>query len=206
MSPELLIGVIVVVVLVVLFFPRGKRQENLLEPQYMNWNAANDPELLEHIAQGRAINAIKWYRELTGQGLKEAKDVIDYMIAQGGGGQRASSSPTGTRSVPQPRPTANRTSDAGIRELVKAGQITEAEETYAKFAGVDVYAAREAVAAIRREVEQGGSSLDSQIRDWLAQNRKIEAIKLYRQATGLGLKEAKDVVDAIEREMHSGGR
>jgi large subunit ribosomal protein L7/L12 len=39
--------------------------------------ADSDPQVLELIANGRKIQAIKRYRELTGLGLKEAKDAVD---------------------------------------------------------------------------------------------------------------------------------
>ena len=39
--------------------------------------AADDPRLIELIQAGNQIGAIKLYRELTGGGLKEAKDAVD---------------------------------------------------------------------------------------------------------------------------------
>lgn len=39
--------------------------------------AARDPEVLAALAAGQKILAIKRYRELTGVGLKEAKDAVD---------------------------------------------------------------------------------------------------------------------------------
>ena len=39
--------------------------------------AANDPEVRHLLAQGQKINAIKRVRELTGIGLKQAKDLVD---------------------------------------------------------------------------------------------------------------------------------
>ncbi|MGH2922980.1 MAG: ribosomal protein L7/L12 [Solirubrobacterales bacterium] len=38
---------------------------------------ADDPEIQDLLAKGNKIQAIKRYRELTGAGLKEAKDAID---------------------------------------------------------------------------------------------------------------------------------
>jgi ribosomal protein L7/L12 len=40
---------------------------------------AADPRLLELVQAGKTIQAIKLYRELTGVGLKEAKDAVDAM-------------------------------------------------------------------------------------------------------------------------------
>lgn len=39
-------------------------------------NDEQKEEILKHIVEGRRIPAIKAYREATGMGLKEAKDVI----------------------------------------------------------------------------------------------------------------------------------
>jgi hypothetical protein len=39
--------------------------------------ALADPELLGHLDRDQTISAIKRYRELTGLGLKEAKDAVD---------------------------------------------------------------------------------------------------------------------------------
>ena len=39
--------------------------------------AAEDPRVIELIQAGNQIGAIKLYRELTGEGLKEAKDAVD---------------------------------------------------------------------------------------------------------------------------------
>jgi ribosomal protein L7/L12 len=40
-------------------------------------DAANDPRILELVAAGNKIGAIKLYRELTGTGLAEAKTAIE---------------------------------------------------------------------------------------------------------------------------------
>ena len=40
-------------------------------------DAASDPEIQDLLAKGNEIQAIKRYRELTGAGLKEAKNAID---------------------------------------------------------------------------------------------------------------------------------
>jgi hypothetical protein len=40
-------------------------------------DADKDPEIISLIKEGRMIDAIKRHRDLTGSGLKEAKDAID---------------------------------------------------------------------------------------------------------------------------------
>lgn len=44
-----------------------------------NGNFSQDPEILAFMRQGNTIQAIKRYRELSGVGLKEAKDFIDQL-------------------------------------------------------------------------------------------------------------------------------
>ncbi|MEM6283047.1 MAG: ribosomal protein L7/L12, partial [Chloroflexota bacterium] len=47
-------------------------------PKRMKINEALlDAELLDYMDEGRKVHAIKRLRELTGAGLKEAKDTID---------------------------------------------------------------------------------------------------------------------------------
>lgn len=48
--------------------------------------AERDPRLRELLAAGKKIHAIKRYRELTGAGLKEAKDAVDALDRRYGGG------------------------------------------------------------------------------------------------------------------------
>ncbi|MDA0246258.1 MAG: ribosomal protein L7/L12 [Chloroflexi bacterium] len=40
------------------------------------------PKILEYLNKNQKINAIKLYREVTGVGLKEAKDAVDEMERQ----------------------------------------------------------------------------------------------------------------------------
>jgi large subunit ribosomal protein L7/L12 len=51
-----------------------------------DWALAEDdafpPELYDFIARGKLIEAIKIYREVTGVGLKEAKDAVDAMAGR----------------------------------------------------------------------------------------------------------------------------
>jgi ribosomal protein L7/L12 len=187
--------IIVIVAVVVVNYLTGSRQEKSepgwQKPVAVDWSAINDSELQRFIAAGQKINAIKRYRELTGEGLKEAKDAVEY----------ASANPGGAASK---KKTAYDTPDAGIRDLVRDGEIDRAVEVYRVFAGVDEYTARDAIRQIERELRLGDEPApvnQAHILELLRQDKKIEAIKVYRETTGLGLKEAKDAVEAIERGM-----
>jgi ribosomal protein L7/L12 len=197
----MLIGILAIAVIVIVYRMRRSAsspewiEQAQRQPPEIDWNAASDPEIGDYLSRGKKIDAIKRYRELTGAGLKEAKDALDYLAAhpQAAGDKKKA-------------PLLNLQGE-GVRDLVEAGKIDEAVEVYAKFAGVDIYSAKDAVAEIQREPEasdhlsDAASAADPQIVALVQQGKKIEAIKIYRERTGLGLKEAKDAVEQIEREM-----
>lgn len=54
-----------------------------IDPRTLPQPAGTDPEVLGLLGQGKKIAAIKRYREVTGTGLKEAKDAVDALEARG---------------------------------------------------------------------------------------------------------------------------
>lgn len=189
---------VVIALVLIMIIARGAaaRPAVLVEPAEIDVDAVNDPDVQAAMAGGRKIEAIKHYRELTGVGLKEAKDVIDHLMA--GGALDAKKK----RALP-PVDAA-----AGVRDLLDEGRRDEAVELYARFTGVDQYTARDAVDEIEREMRLSDTPDESgkltllergEIQTLLQQGNKIEAVKRYRELSGLGLKEAKDAVDAMER-------
>lgn len=196
------IGVVVIVVLLVWNYVAVSRQESregVSKTIDVDWDAIHDSQVQDFMAKNQKLNAIKRYRELTGLGLKEANDAISYLIKHPNAVMEKKEKPVYDRP------------DAGIRDLVRDGEIERAVEVYRVFAGVDEYTARDAIREIERELRLGDDSSQPQgqhkmnvadevhIRDLVRQGNKIEAIKAYRELTGLGLKEAKDAVDAMER-------
>lgn len=189
-----LVGAVIVVVLVY-FVTRQEREEARLgivrEPLEVDWSALNDDRIQAALDKGKKIEAIKVYRELTGLGLKEAKDAIEYLMANP------------DAALDKKKRAAYDTMDAGIRDMIQDGRIDEAIEVYQKFAGVDEYTAMDAIAEIEHDLRQGtgveGVDMDDRVRRLVDEGKKIEAIKLYREMTGLGLKEAKDAVEGIEK-------
>jgi ribosomal protein L7/L12 len=161
------------------------------KPNGIDWNALADAELQSHLPQMK-INAIKRYRELTGAGLKESMEAVEYAMAHPEQvGQKGKS------------PVVVDTEGAGVRDLIAEGRIDEAVKVYAAFMGVDEFTARTAIEPMQREDAAVGrlsaENMD-EIRAALQEGNKIVAIKLYRQYSGLGLKEAKDIVDQMERD------
>ena len=60
--------------------PSGFRDDRF-DGGFSDQGPAADPRLLELVQAGKKIEAIKLYRELTGVGLKEAKDAVDGISA-----------------------------------------------------------------------------------------------------------------------------
>lgn len=188
---ELAFPIIMAIILAIVFaaIARRRLESTPVRPVEMDWDAFNDPQIQTSIEQGQKIEAIKRYRELTGAGLKESKEAIEYAMAN--------------PSHAKKKKAAYDTQDAGVRDLIQEGRLDEAVEVYRKFAGVDAYTARDAVAEIEGELRLGTESAsvvaETELRALLQQGKKIEAIKAYRQATGLGLEEARNAIEAIEK-------
>jgi len=111
----------------------------------IDWDALADEELQSYLPRQK-INAIKRYRELTGAGLKDSKETIDYIVANPDALEKAKHDPL--------KGAAARLSDtggAGVRDLIAEGRLEEAVRVYADFMGVDEYTARDAVEQMRRE-------------------------------------------------------
>lgn len=103
------------------------------KPSEMSWYALQDDELQSYLPNQK-ISAIKRYRELTGVGLKEAKETIEYIIAN----------PDAKGKLP----VYSDTGGAGVQDLIAEGRLDEAIDVYAKFMGVDKFTAREAIEAM----------------------------------------------------------
>lgn len=129
----------------------GHRQERLDRlngivpaPPVLDADALNDPVVQDAIAQDNKIVAIKQYRKLTGVGLKEAKDAIEAYIANP------------DLLLEKKKKRLMDTHDAGLRDLIAAGEIDQATEVYRQFAGVDEYTARAAVEKLLDDMTQPG--------------------------------------------------
>jgi len=100
--------------------------------------------LVQEIAAGRTIVAIKWVRARTGLGLKEAKDMVDALGA-------------GDVGAPLERPGDQLDFvddvDFQARLLVElaAGRKLEAIKLYRERTGADLKAAKDAVEALERD-------------------------------------------------------
>jgi large subunit ribosomal protein L7/L12 len=94
-----------------------------------------DGRIIALLAHGRTIEAIKLYRDITGAGLKEAKDAVE-ALERGG--------------VPPSRSAASSGDDAEILELMRAGHKIRAIKLYRDKTGAGLADAKNAVEAMAR--------------------------------------------------------
>jgi len=145
MGPLAILFIIVFIIgfLIALYYLTSSPHErrNPIRPlAEIDWDAIQDDVVQAALSTSNKIEAIKRYRLLTGQGLKESKDAIDYaLLHPDERGQKK-------------KKAAYDAQDAGIRDLIQDGRIDEAIAIYQKFAGVDEYTARDAVDEIARDI------------------------------------------------------
>lgn len=113
------------------------------DPTTIDLDIVNDPEIQDAIATGKHIIAIKVYRELTGCDLRQAKDVIDYVITH------PEFAHEGKKKHNDIEPL-----DAGLRDLVRSGEYDEAARIYRLFTGSDEMTAHDAIDRLTWEEDQ----------------------------------------------------
>lgn len=191
-------------------------------------SAALESSVREPLAQGNKIEAIKAYREVTGVGLKEAKDAVEQFERERQGIQapfnvvvkevRHKKSEPDEPYIPLTANVQTALTNPLLQELVTNGKKIEAIKKFRQLTGLGLKDSKDAVEQLERDIKAGrapktptlgellapetqpeiNADVERQVRELLGQGRKIEAIKIYREATGLGLKEAKDAVEAME--------
>jgi ribosomal protein L7/L12 len=154
------------------------------------------------MAGGNKIAAIKRVRELTGLGLKEAKDYVEGLPLA---------------ALPDlPAPVAQQHSSVDVPEyalaevaaLLAQGNKIAAIKHLRELTGLGLKEAKDYVEAMPSSgtlpaLPSGGSAQPAsagglaEVHALAQRGQKIEAIKRYRQLTGVGLKEAKDYVDRL---------
>jgi hypothetical protein len=131
------------------------------------WQALNDERVQKHLPHNK-IEAIKAYRELTGEGLKESKDAIDAYLA------RPEKLQPPDEAKKRDTEAALPLSDAGVRDLLKEGKFEEAVNAYKTFAGVDYFTARNAVEDIQRRMSLSDILADDNPAEIESSNRQQE--------------------------------
>ena len=154
---------------------------------------ALQPELDRLIAADQKIMAIKHYREVTGVGLKEAKDAVEARMEQ---------VPRGDGVIAGLQPE--------LDTLLESGQLIAAIKHYRTvLPGTGLKEAKDVVEAhdaarrakIGAAVQASLPGLQPELDRLIGLDQKINAIKHYRTCTSAGLKEAKDAVEARMAEL-----
>lgn len=172
-----------------------------------------DMTLRQLISAKRRLDAVKHVREMTGAGLKEAKDYVDWLSYQMRGDGIAANPVTTL--TPQEKLDAA-AHDFEVLDALTNGQKINAIKRVRQLTGLGLREAKDFVDALERgdivvrdgpvvrppqpsdTVAPGDVFYDPEIQEHLVQGRKIDAIKRVRELTHLGLKEAKDLVESWE--------
>ena len=147
---------------------------------------------------GRKIEAIKAYREMTGVGLREAKDVVEALER----GEAVATS-TGVTFGQHPVDIV-----AQLESLIPRQKIA-AIKLYREHTGVGLKTAKDSVEAIARGDFVGWQSRVGQfdlehVKHLIRSGRKIDAVAYYRQQLGLEPGDARALVDTLEEMLASG--
>ena len=131
---------VVVGVIVVLAGKRGVEVVTLKAPPPGQPSLGADASPEQLLRAGRKIEAIKRYRELTGVGLKEAKDAVDAMQS----GRSAS--------LPPKSSLLRQVNDSEIEAQIRSGHLIDAIKLYREKTGVGLKEAKDAVEAWRDRI------------------------------------------------------
>jgi len=153
------------------------------------------------VTGGNKIEAIKRVRELTGLGLKEAKDYVEGLPL------------AALHELPTPAPPAGNDDLAApdlaeVSALLAGGNKIAAIKRLRELTGLGLKEAKDYVEGLplsgaipalppSANVALAASADLSEVHLLAQQGQKIAAIKRYRELTGVGLKEAKDYVDRL---------
>jgi ribosomal protein L7/L12 len=173
-----------------------------------------DMTLRQLITEQRKLDAIKYVREMSGAGLREAKDYVEWLTHQMGDGADEADETGGNVGL------AAAAHDAEMLDFLTQGRKIEAIKRVRVLTGVGLKEAKDFVEMVERgeidisqpaplpplpstpsptfQVSPEQAAYDPEVREYLAQGQKINAIKRVRELTGLGLKEAKDWVEKWE--------
>ncbi len=154
------------------------------------------------VAGDNKIAAIKRVRELTGLGLKEAKDYVEALPR--------SALPELPTSVAHPVANTQLAAPdlADVSALLAGGNKIAAIKRLRELTSLGLKEAKDYVEAMpaggplqalptARVAPPAGAGDLAEVHALAQQGQKIQAIKRYRELTGVGLKEAKDYVDRL---------
>lgn len=173
-----------------------------------------DLTLRQLITEERKLDAIKHVRQMSGAGLREAKDYVEWLT------HLVRGEPDEARETEENGGLAAAAHDPEMLDFLTRGRKIDAIKRVRVLTGVGLKEAKDFVEMLERgevDISQAPSppplpsapsptfqispeqaAYDPEVRDYLARGLKINAIKRVRELTGLGLKEAKDWVEKWE--------
>ena len=161
---------------------------------------------VEKLAQNPAkkIHAIKLYRKITGQGLKDSKTAVEHFIENG----YWLGFPSETSSQSESDVPDSDNPFAEVERFAKAGQKIQAIKEYRKITGQGLKDSKAAVEHFLGDGYWSGFSVETsttaesepenpftEVERLVKADRRIHAIKEYREITGQGVKDSKDAVE-----------
>lgn len=184
----------------------------------MSVTIINTPDsILDELAKGNKIVAIKIFREMSSAGLKEAKEAVEEVEPLLRYGREEALIRLNEKLADFPFATAESISAIDIQMVadeLEKGKKINAIKLYREMTGVGLKEAKDFVDQLQLQLRPTGSRNDPappvattnaadmpDVVQALRNNRKIEAVKIYRERTGLGLKDSKDAVDALQRQL-----
>jgi ribosomal protein L7/L12 len=163
-------------------------------------------ELEALLQRKRKIEAIKLFRQYSGVGLKEAKDVVDGMDEN----LKSYNRMINPAAIPN---MAALEEDPQMRDEVlgylQQGQKMKAIKLLRQHSGLSLLKTLEIIEALDTTIPSNRAEqlLDDEkwatIRNQLQSGNKIQAIKLYREYTGSDLLSAKHAIDALVEEIEN---
>jgi ribosomal protein L7/L12 len=212
----LILGIVALVVAGAVLFALNRSWGSSLDRRHMPIQGVADPrvanisdhtlrEVQALVAQGNKIQAIKRLRDLTGLGLKEAKDYVDSLPPIPPSGDDFTPD-----AGPEPRPLSGEEIDE-LRALAAANKI-QAIKRCRELTGLGLKECKDFIESLpatgpvhgapyakRAAVQPQGVSIEAleELRALVSYGNKLQAIKRYRELTGVGLKEAKDFVESL---------
>lgn len=152
-SPLPLMAAAGLVVTVILFFVMARARGVTTSRPLDGVAIPQDPPTMDQvhrlIGDKQSIAAIKLYRELTGVGLKEAKDAVELMAAGGTPGAPAAAAPA---PLDPYGPQAQE-----LVTLIKADRLIDAIKLYRSLYGCDLSEAKSAVDKLAAIVRRGAA-------------------------------------------------
>jgi len=163
MNAVMAVSVALFVVVAVFVYATRKRTGGMQPPVMVSrpiplTNEEAQSQVVAYINSGQKINAIKVYREHTGVGLKEAKDIVEAMESRMNAGMSPSFDEVGgwgSLSAPAAASPISNLEEAGIRSMLSQNQKINAIELYREQYNCDLVTAKNAVEAIEREMKMG---------------------------------------------------